>query len=124
MLEKVHHQPAPPPTSQKQRSVTAIRQVSAWERKICSCERLTVSCALPPLKRKLVRAHNTLTSTVSGDFKLWVRADYVLRAIESFDAEVQMTFLGAKSPLYFKSGNFKSMVMPIEANLPEPVLTD
>lgn len=103
---------------------TAIRQVSAMGTQNMFLRALNGVMRTASPETEIGQAHNTLTSTVSGDFRLWVRADYVLRAIESFDAEVQMTFLGAKSPLYFKSGSFKSMVMPIEANLPEPVFDE
>jgi DNA polymerase III sliding clamp (beta) subunit (PCNA family) len=70
------------------------------------------------------QARNTLTDNISGEFKLWVRADYVLRAIDSLETEVQMTFVNGKSPLYFKGGTFRAMVMPVDANLKEPVFDD
>lgn len=100
---------------------TAIRQVSAMGTQNMFMRALNGVMHTASPETEIGQAHNTLTSAVLGDFKLWVRADYVLRAIESFDVEVQMTFVNAKSPLYFNGGSFKSMVMPIEANLPEPV---
>ncbi len=70
------------------------------------------------------QARNTLANNVSGEFKLWVRADYVLRAIESLGTEVQVTFVNGKSPLYFKGETFRAMVMPVDASLKEPVFDD
>lgn len=102
----------------------AIRHVSAMgtQNMFLHASQGILRAASP--ETEIGQARNTLTENVSGEFKLWVRADYVLRAIESLDTEVQMIFVNAKSPLYFKGGTFKAMVMPLDANLKEPVFDD
>lgn len=66
-------------------------------------------------------AQYTLGGLVTGSFKLWIRADFVGRAVDNMEKEVQMVYVGEKAPLYFVGGNFKGMVMPVAANFPEPV---